>query len=203
MSQFLPRATLTPPTRADGPTADHLVRRETGKECRECSLAEWVQLPPLPGPATGDRQRGGSPPPPTYLPPSGGDPTHNGPTFGESDGVRPCHHNSSCPQSSPERFIPQKRLAEEVTRLVHGGILPIHSREVYCVLVSEEGLTQAKIATQALFGEHQSLRSLSGDQILHLFSHIPCTELNSDLFNEALTVGEVAVQASIVPSQCM
>ena len=121
VSQFLPRATLTPPTRADGPTADHLVRRETGKECWECSLAEWVQLPPLPGPATGDRQRGGSPPPPTYLPPSGGDPTHNGPTFGESDGVRPCHHNSSCPQSSPERFIPQKRLAEEVTRLVHGG----------------------------------------------------------------------------------
>lgn len=87
------------------------------------------------------------------------------------------------------------------------------------MLIVEEGLAQAKTATKALFGDHHCLRSLSsescsifspptitsfspGDELLQLFRHVPTTQLNLDLLNNHPTVGEIAVQASVVPSKC-
>ena len=87
------------------------------------------------------------------------------------------------------------------------------------MLIVEEGLAQAKTATKALFGDHHCLRSLSsescsifspptitsfppGDELLQLFCHVPTTQLNLDLLNNHPTVGEIAVQASVVPSKC-
>jgi tyrosyl-tRNA synthetase len=95
------------------------------------------------------------------------------------------HRTMDLHTSSPEKFLAQKTLAEEVTRLVHG----------------EEGLSRAKTATQALFGDQHSLRSLSRDQLLEVFSHIPSSQLGLDTLTGSPTVGEVAVLAGVVSSQ--
>ncbi|CAI8034700.1 Tyrosine--tRNA ligase, mitochondrial [Geodia barretti] len=87
--------------------------------------------------------------------------------------------------TAPESFLAQKRLAEEVTRLVHGA----------------EGLTHAETATKALFGDHHSLRSLTSDELLNLFSHVPTTQLNFDHLSSDTTVSEIAVQAKVVKSE--
>jgi tyrosyl-tRNA synthetase len=87
--------------------------------------------------------------------------------------------------TSPERILAQRRLAEEVTRLVHGA----------------EGLAHAETATKALFGDHHSLRSLTSDELLNLFSHVPTTPLNFDLISSDTTVSEIALEAKVVKSE--
>lgn len=60
---------------------------------------------------------------------------------------------------APERRLPQKRLAEEMTRTVHGA----------------EGLAVAQRASEVLFGG--SLDGLKADDLLNVFSNVPSTEL--------------------------
>lgn len=68
-------------------------------------------------------------------------------------------------QEAPGRRALQKRLAEEVTKLVH----------------SEEDLQMAIAASQILFGKatKESLMSLSEDDFLSVFEGVPQAELNS------------------------
>ena len=42
----------------------------------------------------------------------------------------------------------------------------------------------------------------AGEQLLDLFSHVPTTDLNFDLLKDNPTIGDVAVQATVVPSRC-
>lgn len=58
-------------------------------------------------------------------------------------------------------------------------------------------------ATKALFGDHQSLHSLTSQQLIDLFSRVPTSTLNFDLLLDEPTVGSIAVQAAVIPSQCM
>lgn len=135
-----------------------------------------------------------------------------------------------CLQTSPEKYLAQRTLAEHVTRLVHGGqcplpALPTAVRMPY-LLPTEEGLRHAQTATRALFGDPQSLRSLSGslqpssmtllpptsspslplipagEELTQLFSHAPTANLTFDLLSEDTTIAEVALKAAVVPSQC-
>jgi tyrosyl-tRNA synthetase len=85
----------------------------------------------------------------------------------------------------PERYLAQRTLAEQVTRLVHG----------------EEGVCHAERATQALFGDQQSLHALTSEELLDLFSHVPTTQLDMAVLKDSPTVGDVALLARVVPSQ--
>ena len=49
---------------------------------------------------------------------------------------------------------------------------------------------------------HTHTHSMSGEQLLDLFSHVPTTKLNLDLLKDNPNVGDIALQAAIVPSQC-
>jgi len=79
----------------------------------------------------------------------------------------------------PERRIAQKKLAEEVTRIVHG----------------DEGLEKAIKATSVLFGG--SLEGLSSLELEEIFSHIPSFELSKEE-SLRITVGELAVKAGLL-----
>jgi tyrosyl-tRNA synthetase len=62
-------------------------------------------------------------------------------------------------KEEPEKREAQKRLAEEVTRIMHG----------------DEGLEAARQATDVLFGK--SLAGLDADQLLDIFSDVPSAKL--------------------------
>lgn len=83
----------------------------------------------------------------------------------------------------PERREAQRRLAEEMTRLVHG----------------EEGLKRAKRATEVLFGG--SLEGMSADDLLDVFSEVPSAEVEADALKEGMPVVDLLVIGGIAKSK--
>lgn len=79
----------------------------------------------------------------------------------------------------PEKRIAQKRLAEEMTKLVH----------------SEEALEQAQRITEALFSG--DVKQLSGSEIKQGLKDVPTSQLE----NEEINLVELLVQAKISPSK--
>ncbi|MDQ0161044.1 tyrosine--tRNA ligase [Aeribacillus alveayuensis] len=82
-------------------------------------------------------------------------------------------------QTAPEKRAAQKRLAEEVTKLVHG----------------EEALKQAIKISQALFSG--SIQQLSAEEIRQGFKDVPSFELKE----EGIGLIDLLVQANISPSK--
>ncbi len=83
----------------------------------------------------------------------------------------------------PERREAQRRLAEEMTRLVHG----------------EEGLKRAKRATEVLFGG--SLEGMSAEDLLDVFSEVPSAEVEADALREGMPVVDLLVIGGIAKSK--
>ncbi len=74
--------------------------------------------------------------------------------------------------TEPHLRAAQRRLAEEVTRMVHG----------------EDGLRKAQQATEVLFGE-RDLEGLSADDLLDIFAEVPSSAIAaSDLQGEGLSL---------------
>lgn len=84
--------------------------------------------------------------------------------------------------SAPQKRAAQTKLAEEMTRLVHG----------------EQALTRAREATQVLFGG--SLAGLSGNELLDIFADVPHTEVGKGRLG-SLTIGEALVASGLVSSK--
>jgi tyrosyl-tRNA synthetase len=85
-------------------------------------------------------------------------------------------------EESPERRSAQKRLAEEVTRMVHG----------------EDGLQTAMRASGVLFGE--SMEGLNAEELQSIFADVPSTELSrSDI--EGVEAFEIAVSSGMCSSK--
>jgi tyrosyl-tRNA synthetase len=84
--------------------------------------------------------------------------------------------------AAPAKRAAQTRLAEEVTRLVHG----------------EQALTRAKEATQVLFGG--SLEGLSGSELLDIFADVPNTEVAKSRLGD-LPVSDALVESGLVSSK--
>ena len=83
----------------------------------------------------------------------------------------------------PERREAQRRLAEEMTRLIHG----------------EEGLKRAVRATEVLFGG--SLEGLTAEELLDIFSEVPSAELPAEELGSGLPLVEFLVRSGLVPSK--
>jgi tyrosyl-tRNA synthetase len=86
-------------------------------------------------------------------------------------------------EEAPHQRAAQKRLAEEVTRLVHG----------------EDALQNAIKASKALFGG--DLDGLDEATLLDIFSDVPSTELSEGNLDEERPLLDVLVEASVFPSK--
>ncbi len=86
-------------------------------------------------------------------------------------------------EERPERREPHRRLAEEMTRLVHG----------------EEGLKRALKATEVLFGG--SLEGLTVEELLDIFSEVPSAEIPAEELREGMPVVEFLVRSGLTPSK--
>ncbi len=85
-------------------------------------------------------------------------------------------------KKEPEKRAAQTRLAEEMTRMVHG----------------EHGLDVAKRATSVLFGE--SMEGLNADDLTGIFSNVPSAQLPRQKVEGALLV-DLAVAAGLCKSK--
>jgi tyrosyl-tRNA synthetase len=84
----------------------------------------------------------------------------------------------------PEKREAQKRLAQEVTRMVHG----------------ENNLRKAIQASQVLFGGE--ITNLSARDVLDIFADVPSVEMPRSLFEgEGLPLVDVVVASGIAPSK--
>ncbi|NOT62847.1 MAG: tyrosine--tRNA ligase [Acidobacteria bacterium] len=87
-------------------------------------------------------------------------------------------------QTQPEKREAQRRLASEVTRLVHG----------------EVALQGALQASEVLFGKE--LTGLSANDLLDIFNEVPSTELaNAQLAERPLPLSELLVTTGVAPSK--
>lgn len=87
-------------------------------------------------------------------------------------------------EESPQNRDSQRRLAEELTRLVHG----------------EEGLTTAQRATEIFFGAEIS--DLSDSQLASIFADVPSNELpRSELAGDGLPIMDAFVAAGLSKSK--
>src|SRR5437660_4013455 len=87
-------------------------------------------------------------------------------------------------KSSPENRAAQRRLAHEVTTMLHG----------------ETELEKAVRASEVLFGKEIS--GLSVNEILDIFADVPSTELGkSKLESDSFTVGDALVLSGLAPSK--
>ena len=87
-------------------------------------------------------------------------------------------------ESSPEKREAQNRLADEVTRMVHG----------------EESLANAKRASAALFG--REIKELSVKDVLDIFADTPSTNLGSAQFDaEGMLLLNLLLECSFVSSK--
>src|SRR5438876_4085233 len=87
-------------------------------------------------------------------------------------------------KSSPENRVAQRRLAREVTTMLHG----------------ETELEKAVRASEVLFGKEIS--ALSVNEILDIFADVPTTELEkSKLDNDGFTLGDALVLSGLAPSK--
>jgi tyrosyl-tRNA synthetase len=85
--------------------------------------------------------------------------------------------------SHPERREAQRRLAREMTVLVHGS----------------DGLARAERATQALFGG--GLEGLGEEDLLEIFAEVPSVELPRSRLNAGLSAGDAFVAAGLARSK--
>ncbi len=84
-------------------------------------------------------------------------------------------------QTEPQARRAQARLAEEVTRMVHG----------------EAGLETARAATAVLFGE-RDLEGLSGADLLDIFAEVPSSHIaREDLTGEGISIVDLALAAGL------
>jgi len=87
-------------------------------------------------------------------------------------------------KTAPEKREAQRRLAREVTTMLHG----------------ETELEKAVRASDVLFGKEMS--GLSVDQIVDIFADVPSTELNkAKLDGDGFTLGDALVVAGLAPSK--
>lgn len=87
--------------------------------------------------------------------------------------------------AEPHLRAAQRRLAEEVTRAVHG----------------EDGLRKAQQATEVLFGE-RDLEGLSADDLLDIFAEVPSSAVPAhDLGGEGLSLVDLAVTCGLERSK--
>ncbi len=87
--------------------------------------------------------------------------------------------------TEPHLRVAQRRLAEEVTRAVHG----------------EDGLRKAQQATEVLFGE-RDLAGLSADDLLDIFAEVPSSAVPAaDLQGEGLSLVDLAVTCGLERSK--
>ncbi|MBT3193525.1 MAG: tyrosine--tRNA ligase [Verrucomicrobia bacterium] len=89
---------------------------------------------------------------------------------------------AQCLVEAPEKREAQIRLAEEMTRMVHG----------------EEGVRIAQRSTSVLFGE--AMDGLRADELLAVFSDVPSTELKRDQVQGELVIN-VAADAGLCKSR--
>ncbi len=85
--------------------------------------------------------------------------------------------------AEPHRRAAQKRLAEEVTRLVHG----------------EEGLAKAQRASEALFGG--DLTGLEADELLEIFSDVPSSEVPAGRLAEGIAIADLLAETTLAKSK--
>ncbi len=85
-------------------------------------------------------------------------------------------------EKRPEKRLAHRRLAEEVTRMVHG----------------EEGLEKAKKASEVLFGG--SLDGMSARELEEIMGHVPSREVSREEI-AGLTVLDLALKSGLVPSR--
>lgn len=84
-------------------------------------------------------------------------------------------------QTEPHRRAAQTRLAEEVTRAVHG----------------DEGLARAQAATGVLFGD-RDLEGLSADELVDIFAEVPsCTVTRGELAGEGMSVVDLGLRCGL------
>jgi tyrosyl-tRNA synthetase len=87
-------------------------------------------------------------------------------------------------QAAPEKRAAQRRLAREVTAMLHG----------------ETELEKAVRASEVLFGKEIS--GLSVDQILDIFADVPSTEVDKSKFDaDGFTLGDALVLSGLAPSK--
>jgi tyrosyl-tRNA synthetase len=86
-------------------------------------------------------------------------------------------------EADPAARAAQKRLAEEVTRLVHG----------------DEGLERARRATEVLFGG--SLEGMSEAELLEVFDDVPSVEVPRTRLSSGLTLVEAVTDAGLASSR--
>ena len=82
----------------------------------------------------------------------------------------------------PEKRLPHRRLAEEVTRMVHG----------------EEGLQRAERASMVLFGG--SLEGVSAEELEEIMSHVPSVQLSKQEVL-SLSMTELATRSGLTSSK--
>jgi tyrosyl-tRNA synthetase len=87
-------------------------------------------------------------------------------------------------QTAPEKREAQRRLAREVTAMLHG----------------ETELEKAVRASEVLFGKE--IAGLSVDQIVDIFADVPSTEIGrSKIDGDGFTLGDALVVAGLAPSK--
>ena len=87
-------------------------------------------------------------------------------------------------KSAPESRAAQRRLAREVTAMLHG----------------ESELEKAVRASEVLFGKE--IRGLTVNEILDIFADVPSTEIEkSKLESDKFTLGDALVLSGLAPSK--
>ena len=88
-------------------------------------------------------------------------------------------------QANPASRAAQRRLAEEVTRLVHGA----------------DGLARAERATAVLFGSRPA-HDLPASELLEVFADVPSTDLAKDrLTGEGMSIVELLAESGVATSK--
>ncbi|MFO7260699.1 MAG: tyrosine--tRNA ligase [bacterium] len=88
-------------------------------------------------------------------------------------------------QANPASRAAQRRLAEEVTRLVHGA----------------DGLARAERATAVLFGSRPA-HDLPASELLEVFADVPSTDLAKDrLAGEGMSIVELLAESGVATSK--
>jgi tyrosyl-tRNA synthetase len=88
--------------------------------------------------------------------------------------------------AAPQERAAQRRLAEEVTRLVHG----------------DEGLNRAQRATELLFDKHADYRQLTAQELEEAFRGAPTTTIaRAELGGEAAKLVNLLAETSLYPSR--
>ncbi|MDX2110077.1 MAG: tyrosine--tRNA ligase [Verrucomicrobiota bacterium] len=86
-------------------------------------------------------------------------------------------------KSAPEKRVPQKRLAEELTRIVHG----------------EAGLARALKASEVLFGG--GLDGLGEKELRAIFADVPSHRAASTALDAGIPIVELLIAAKVCPSK--